>query len=36
MQRADITLMNAGGLHDFQRAIDAWLKTAYQLSPSQP
>lgn len=36
MQRADITLMNAGGLHDFQRAIDAWLKTTYQLSPSQP
>lgn len=36
MQRADITLMNAGGLHDFQHEIDAWLYAAYQLSPIQP
>ena len=35
MQRADITLMNAGGLRDFQEAIDAWLYSAYQLSPTQ-
>ena len=34
MQQSDIILMNAGGLRDFQQAIDAWLYSAYQLSPS--
>ena len=36
MQRADFTLMNAGGLRDFQQEIDDWLYSAYQLSPIQP
>ena len=36
MQRADFTLMNAGGLRDFQQAIDAWLFSVYKLSPIQP
>lgn len=36
MQLADVTLMNAGGLRDFQQEIDAWLYSAYQLSPIQP
>ena len=36
MQRADITLMNAGDLRDFHQEIDAWLYSAYQLSPIQP
>ena len=35
MQRADITFMNAGGLRDFQQAIDAWLYSDCQLSPTQ-
>ena len=35
MQRADVTLMNAGGLREFQQAIDAWLYSAFQLSPIQ-
>ena len=36
MQRADVTLMNAAGIREFQHEIDAWLYSTYQLNPIQP